>query len=227
MARRRKLNRFKVNIPEPQILERYLLYYSPKLVYHQPEILKPISSPEIFGNQHPLILDLGCGRGEFIIAQAQQFPEYNYVGIDTHLKGLHDAVYLTGQLQLVNVKFIFSDLRWLMTKAPEASVKEIFCLFPPPVMKAKYIKKDILTPRFIEQIYQALEVGGKFHFVTDIKEFFQAKLALIESLGLLSRTALAESFEGGITRYQRIWENHHLITLRVEYTKNPPVGETP
>jgi tRNA (guanine-N(7)-)-methyltransferase len=226
MAKRRKLNRFRVTIPEPQQLERYLIYYSPKLVYHQPETLRPISSLEIFGNRQPLILDLGCGRGEFSIAQAQQCPEKNYVGIDSHLKSLHDAVNQASKQQLANVKFIHSDLRWVLIKVPETSVAEIFCLFPPPVKKKKYIKKDVITPQFIAHIYRILEVGGKFHFVTDIKDFFQAKLALIESLDLLSRPAVSESFEGGLTRYQQLWEGHQAPSLRARFIKRSPVVKT-
>lgn len=226
MAKRRKLNRFRVTIPEPQQLERYLIYYPPKLVYHQPETLRPISSLEIFGNRQPLILDLGCGRGEFSIAQAQQCPEKNYVGVDSHLKSLHDAVNQASKQQLANVKFIHSDLRWVLIKVPETSVAEIFCLFPPPVMKKKYIKKDVITAQFIEHIYRILEVGGKFHLVTDIRKFFQAKLTLIESLGLFSRSAVSESFEGGLTRYQQLWEGHQAPSLRAKFIKRSPVVKT-
>ncbi len=222
MTGRRKLNRFRVTIPEQAIIDRYMLSYLSRNLYYRPETERPISSSGIFGNEQPLILDLGCGRGEFIIAQAQRFPAINFVGIDSHRKSLYDAVNKLSQQALKNLKFIHADLRWVLGIVPDGSVEEAFLLFPAPLMKKRYIKKDVLTASFIRHIHRILKDGGRFHFVTDIAAYFEVKLALINDLDLLSPASVVSSFEGGITRYQKLWEDYEEPSLRIEYVKAVP-----
>src|SRR5690606_36522778 len=87
-----KLSRFKVREPAPEALATYLISYPGHTLHFHPETLPPITSPALFGDDRPLVLDLGCGRGRFIIERAQQDPARNYAGIDFHQKSLWDAV---------------------------------------------------------------------------------------------------------------------------------------
>jgi tRNA (guanine-N7-)-methyltransferase len=223
MARRRKLNRFKLVAPAPEIVRKYILPYPPKLLYHCPESLALISSVEIFGNSQPLILDLGCGRGEFIISQAQASPHKNFIGIDIHWKSLFDAANKIRAHPLDNVRFIRSDLRWVLQRAPDSSIETIFLLFPPPITRKKFLKREVLTEDLIRQCHRILKTGGLFHFVTDIESYFQRKVSLIERLDPFCLVSRRESFEGGLTWYQEIWEGHGLPSLRAIYVKSSEV----
>lgn len=223
MARRRKLNRFKLAAPPPEIVKKYILPYPARLLHHCPESLTPIASIEIFGNRQPLILDLGCGRGEFIVSQAQASPHKNFIGVDIHWKSLFDAANKVKAHPLDNVRFIRSDVRWVLQQVPDSSIETIFLLFPPPITRKKYLKREVLTEDLIRQCHRILKTGGLFHFVTDIESYFRGKVSLIEQLDLLCLVSRREAFEGGLTWYQEIWEGHGLPSLRAICVKRQEI----
>ena len=106
---RLKLKRFKVKEPTPDALARYFHEYDPKDLYYRPETVPPVAA--LFERDQPLALDLGCGRGEYLIRQAVERPDTNFAGIDLHLKSLKDGVNRAHAAGLDNVKFIKADLR--------------------------------------------------------------------------------------------------------------------
>ncbi|MEM7346628.1 MAG: methyltransferase [Chloroflexota bacterium] len=222
MGTRRKLNRFKLVMPRPETIEKYVSTYPAKQLYHQPEQLPPITAQQIFHNSQPLIFDFGCGRGEFIVRQALDHPTYNFIGVDYHWKSLLDGVNRAHEHRLENIHFIRADLRWLLRCIPDQSSHTVYLLFPPPIKRAKYAKNDVFTTAFIQDVHRILRHDGTFHFVTDIAPYFDRKMALVDKLGLLTRVTLQQSFEGGLTWYQKVWESHGLPSLRVVYVKDKP-----
>lgn len=214
---RRALNKFKAVVPTDDDVQRYYRLYDGDVLHHRPDELPAISSADLFHNDLPLVLDLGCGRGEFLVGQAAENRDVNYVGIDFHRKALWDAVSRASSARLDNALFIKSDLRLVTKKVPEASIREIHILFPGPVVVRKHRRKDVMSPRFIDALCRALEPGGRLHFVTDHRQFFFMKLALLDER--LCRTKLTEGLQGGLTWYQRVWERHGLPSLRAEYVK--------
>ncbi len=216
---RLKLKRFRVKPPLPEVQATYLRDYDPAQVYHLPHEVPPISSPALFGNDHPLSLDLGCGRGDFLITQAAEHPAENFVGIDWHLKSLWDAMHKAQRATLDNVRLIKVDFRLALTIVPDESVREVFLLFPPPMLLHKRINADPLPEPLLPQIHRVLAPGGWFHFVTDHPEYFEIKRALIEGSGLFTLEAESQAFEGGITWFQRFWEGHSIESKRLACRK--------
>lgn len=216
---RKKLNRFKITPPKPEALERYLITYTSKDLYLRSDTLPPISSQYIFNNNDPLILDLGCGRGEFAVDQAQKYPEKNFIGIDTHQKSIYDSVNKVYAAGLNNLKFVRANLRWVLHLVPDSSIETVYLLFPAPVLKKRYRQKDVFTETFIQQVCRLLVPNGVFHFVTDSEPYFKKKTELTAQMGLFSAQSMEKSIEGGITRYQRFWEGFQEASHRVAYTK--------
>lgn len=216
---RRQLNRFSVEKPADEVIDSYCLFYSSKDLYWNPEKLPPIDSETIFANQNPLVLDIGCGRGEFVIGMGKQNPDINYIGIDFHLKALWDGINHANEQNLQNVKFISSDARRILLKVPDGSIAEIYVLFPPPVRKRKHMKKDFLTREFISEIHRCLKKGGTLSFATDHEDYFLEKKRLIEDANLFLEVSFTRDLEGGVTWYQRVWESHDLKTWRLEFKK--------
>ena len=161
---RRKLTRFKAKRPSDEWIEAYGLLYSKGFVYTHPDKITPLTSQALFANDNPLILDLGSGRGEFTHAQAVKNPHINYVGIDMHLKSLYVSINRVGKSQLDNIKFIMIDILNALQRVESCSVQELFLLFPPPVLKEKYLHKDVMTQRFISEVYRGLKEGGAVPF---------------------------------------------------------------
>lgn len=216
---RRQLNRFSVEKPADEVIGSYCLVYGGKDLHWNPEQLPPIDSETVFGNHKPLVLDIGCGRGEFVVEMGKQNPGVNYVGIDFHQKALWDGINHANEQHLQNVKFVKSDARRILTKVPDGSVTEVYVLFPPPVRKRKHMKKDFFTSEFISEIHRCLKKGGTLSFATDHEDYFLEKKKLIETANLFQEVSLASGLEGGTTWYQKIWENHGLKTWRLELKK--------
>jgi tRNA (guanine-N7-)-methyltransferase len=216
---RLKLKRFRVKPPPPETLARYLRVYEPRDLYHRPQTLPPITSATLFGNDRPLVLDLGCGRGEFVVAQAVQRPDENFAGLDWHLKSVWDAVNRAQLAGLDNVRFLKTDFRLAMPLVPNQSVREAYMLFPPPVLAHKRRSGDLLTHAMLRQIHRVLAADGLFHFVTDQPAYFELKQALMEQSGLFTILVASQAIEGGLTRYQQFWERFQIESRRLECRK--------
>jgi tRNA (guanine-N7-)-methyltransferase len=218
---RLKLKRFRVETPAPSVLAKYLHEFKGEQIFHKWDTIPPLSSEYLFGNIRPLVLDLGCGRGEFLTMQAGQNPALNFVGIEVHLKSVWSAINRATDDNLENVRFIKADVRRILPKFPTESVQTVYLLFPPPHLEYKRLKKDILNLDLINAVHQVLMPGGEFFFVTDNPTYFGLKRGLIETTGLLQETDISTGFEGGITRFQRFWEQFGIPSLRVRYIKPP------
>lgn len=177
-----------------------------------------IGSEELFGNKRPLILDIGCGRGEFTVEQAKRFPQRNYVGIDTHAKSLYVAINRAAAARVNNLKFIRIDAENGLQRIEDDGLAEIYLLFPPPVLKEKYLHKDVITSQFVASVERTLGEDGRFHFVTDIPTYFVQKVALVQSHTSLQLVNQTESIEGGITRFQTLWEGYGELSYRALFT---------
>jgi tRNA (guanine-N7-)-methyltransferase len=218
---RLKLKRFRVKSPPPEALARYLRVYQPRDLYHRPQTIRPITSPTLFGNDRPLVLDLGCGRGEFIVAQAAQRPDENFAGLDWHAKSVWDAVNRARQSGLDNIRFVKTDFRLALHVIPDESVREVYLLFPPPVLTHRRRSRDLLTDATLRQIHRLLVADGLFHFVTDQPAYFELKRALIEDSGLFTILSASQAIEGGLTWYQQFWERFQIESRRLECRKCP------
>jgi tRNA (guanine-N7-)-methyltransferase len=212
---RRTLDRYPITPPTEAAIARYYHLFDGYTLHHCPDALPALSSPDLFGNARPLLLDIGCGRGEFALRYAQAHPDWNALGLDFHRKGLYDAVNQAQILRIPNVHFVKADARHAMRKVPAASVAAITLLFPAPVTQRKHRKKDLLTADFIAALAAALVPCGTLAFVTNHRAYFDCKVELLDHR--LERIGRAEGFEGGLTRFQRIWERHGLPSLRAEY----------
>lgn len=211
---RLKLKRFRVDPPAPEVLARYVRVYDPRALYHHPESAG-LDARSLFGNDRPLVLDLGCGRGEFMVAQAAAQPDLNFVGFDWHVKSLWAATHQAQGAGLDNVRLIQVDFRLALPALPAESAREVFMLFPQPILKPNRRSEDPLPESALRQIYRLLMPGGWFHFVTDHEEYFAVKRALIEQSGLFTLSNESQTYEGGITWFQRFWETRQVESRRV------------
>ena len=218
MARVR-LKRFRVREPSEQAQAHYIRSYSGRDLHFRPHELPPLTSEELFGVSAPLILDLGCGRGEFLVRQAQERPTDYFVGLDWHRKSIWDAVNRAQAAGVDNVRFVRADFRQALRLVPDGAAAEVYLLFPPPILKRSKRKQDPLPEKALHEIHRVLTVGGVFHFVTDSAPYFRAKLEWIAGTGLFALEAEAHGFEGGQTRFQRFWESFAIPTHRAVLRK--------
>lgn len=211
--------------PDPQALERYLLFFSNKELFRNPDLFPPIDSPHLFGNDLPLQLEIGCGTADFLCALALENPETNFVGIDVSLKPLFRAIRRAETLALPNIKFIKGDFKRMHPLLAAGALQAVYLHFPDPHMRKRFRKRRIVSPEFLDAINRTLVPGGRLSIATDHHEFFMEMLALIEQDLRFEKTH-AERYLIGLealakSQFQRMWERHGLATLRVELQKAP------
>ena len=128
----------------------------------------PLDWEALFGRRAPLVLDLGCGNGRYLIGSAVWRPQYGHLGVDTLPLVIRYATRRANQRGLANIRFAVIGGRELLAEyvAP-ASVAEIHCYHPQPYYDPAEVHKRLLTPEFLLLVRRGLEPGGQFFLQTD------------------------------------------------------------
>ena len=143
-----------------------------------------LSWEEAFGNGNPVELDIGCGRGRFIIEAAQARPNVNYLGIDVSGKSLRLAKERIAKRGIQNAKTAWADARrFIAERVADESLEAAHLLFPDPWPKSRHRKRRVATPEFAAQLRRALGKGRPFHVATDIADYFDELLEAVASDG--------------------------------------------
>ncbi|MCI4667197.1 MAG: tRNA (guanosine(46)-N7)-methyltransferase TrmB [Bacteroidia bacterium] len=127
---------------------------------------------EYFGNDLPIILELGCGKAEFSLALAKKYPERNYVGIDLKTDRMWYPASIAVDEGLSNLAFLWIHLLEIDEHFGEKEIDEIWITFPDPFPKARQAKHRMINPPFLEKYKSILKPDGKVKFKTDNRELF-------------------------------------------------------
>jgi len=136
-----------------------------------------------FKNDQPIVLELGCGKGEYTLALAKRDPNKNYIGIDIKgarfWKGAKTA--LADELQ--NVGFLRIQIELLTYCFAEGEIDEIWITFPDPQIKYKRTKHRLTNREFLKSYQKVLRSGGLVHLKTDSEFMHGYTLGLLHGLG--------------------------------------------
>jgi tRNA (guanine-N7-)-methyltransferase len=134
----------------------------------------PLHWKPIFGREAPLVLDLGCGNGRFVIASALARPEMNHVGIEILPVVIRYATRRANQRGLGNVRLaVIGAYEFLAQYLAPASVSEIHLYHPQPYRDAHKQHRRLLTPEFLALVHRSLVAGGLLVLQTDNKAYWQ------------------------------------------------------
>lgn len=135
---------------------------------------------QLFGNDHPTILEIGSGKGRFLIGSAIERPERNHIGIE---KSLHYHRLIRSRVEkrgLTNVRLINHDAFLVMRDMlPDASIAEIHIYFPDPWPRKREQKRRIIRPEALTEMRRVLIPGGPGFFVTDHADYYEIAAPLI------------------------------------------------
>lgn len=133
-----------------------------------------------FKNDYPIVLELGCGRGEYTVGLASKFPDKNFLGID--LKGDRLWVGSTQAIErnLTNVGFLRVQIQHLERYFEEKEVNEIWITFPDPRPKVRDIKRRLTSPRYLHIYKKIIAPKGIIHLKTDNTPLFDFTLETLE-----------------------------------------------
>ena len=162
--------------------------YPYSVMEHVPFEMKGYWHEQYFHNDHPIVLELGCGKGEYTIGLAQQYPDVNFIGVD--IKGARMWTGATQALNegLKNVAFLRTNIEIINRFFAPDEVQEIWLTFSDPQMKNP--RKRLTSTWFLERYRHFLVDGGIIHLKTDSNFLFTYTTCLVEhnQLPLLEKT---------------------------------------
>ena len=121
-----------------------------------------------FGNNHPVILEIGFGNGDATWRMARDHPEQNYLGVEVHRPGIGRLLLALEREGLDNVRVACADaVEWLRTRVKPASLDGVRIYFPDPWPKKRHHKRRIIQAEFIELLAARMKAGAILHLATD------------------------------------------------------------
>ena len=165
---KKKLIHFKENLTFPFLFQ---------FRYHELQNEFPFKgrwNEKFFSNQHPIILELGCGKGEYTVGLAKINPEKNFIGIDLKGARLWRGCQSVNDDHLTNVAFIRSMVDHIEYYFSPEEVSEIWITFPDPQPGKE--RKRLTSVRFLDKYQRILKPGGIIHLKTDDFEFYRYTL---------------------------------------------------
>lgn len=135
-----------------------------------------------FGNSNPIHLEIGCGKGKFIMETAQKNPEINYVAVEVCLDVIIIAMEKVKAAGVTNVRFINFDAKDICEVFEESEIDRIYLNFSDPWKKAKQAKRRLTYRTFLEKYAVVLKESGSVHFKTDNRPLFDFSLEEFESV---------------------------------------------
>ena len=148
-------------IPEPALL-------------NVPDEAGVLNWTDIFRNNHPVELEIGSGKGTFLLAAGAEFPDHNFVGIEWAKAYCDFAADRVRRHQLLNVRLVRADANWwIRVHVPDQSIHALHVYFPDPWPKTRHHKRRLLQIPFLQQAERILAGGGVLRIVTDHENYFE------------------------------------------------------
>jgi len=201
---KKKLPRFK----ELGTLER--VFQPPfEEVFQKDYPLKGKWKHDVFNNDSPLILELGCGKGEYTVGLARSHPECNYMGLDIKGARIWTGARAAQDEGLRNVAFLRTRIDFIQSFFARDEVDEVWITFPDPQKKKRKQKKRLTSAPFLNKYRQLLKDNGLIHLKTDNRQLYNYTLELARFNELT-----IERHSGNV--YQERWDDA-IVTIQTYY----------
>jgi tRNA (guanine-N7-)-methyltransferase len=145
-----------------------------------------ISSELLFGNDQPLVLEIGCGMGETTAAIAQEHPEVNFVGCEVFVAGVGALSKRIEEMELKNVRLFRHDaVEVVRDMISPDSLSGVHIYFPDPWRKARHHKRRLVAQPFINMLASKIRPGGYLHCATDWENYAEQMMEVLSGEPLL------------------------------------------
>lgn len=135
---------------------------------------------DFFKNDHPIVLELGCGKGEYTVGLASRFPDKNFIGVDIKGDRLWVGSTIALEQNLKNVGFLRVQIQQLEDYFETHEVDEIWITFPDPRPKLRDAKRRLTSPRFLHIYKNILAPDGIVHLKTDSELLFEFTMETVK-----------------------------------------------
>ena len=188
-----------------------------------------------FNNDNPIVLELGCGKGEYTIGLARKYPEKNFIGLDLKGARLWRGGKTVQEEKIPNVAFIRSAGEFLEYLFAQEELSEIWITFPEPHPRKAKSKKRFTSPQFNLRYKNILKKDGIVHLKTDDRPFFdftletvaEEKHNLLVKYDNLYKEDPDEEVKEIQTYYESLWLREGRTIMYLRYRLNPSFFEGP
>lgn len=138
------------------------------------KLSRPIDFQQMFGNDHPVEMEIGCGKGTFITDQARARPDVNFLGIEWANFYYRYAADRLRRHNCLNARMVRADAGFFVVECvADASLDVLHIYFPDPWPKKRHHKRRLIQAPFVRQIERMLKPGGRVQIVTDHQDYFE------------------------------------------------------
>ncbi len=167
-----------------------------------------------FQNDHPIILELACGKGEYSLGLGRENPQQNYIGVDIKGNRIYHGARRALEEGLKNVAFLRAPITRLATYFAPQEFKEIWIIFPDPFLRESRAKNRLTHPRFLRIYQQLLPPDARIHLKTDSAALFAYTLETLEEQGAIVHESIDDLYglgkAVGPLAIQTFYEKMHL-----------------
>lgn len=186
---------------------------------------------DYFRNNNPVIIELGCGKGEYTVELAGRYPERNFIGLDKKGARMWRGAKTTAINRIPNIAFVRMQIESIAAVFAPGEVDEIWITFPEPHPNSPRARKRFTSPQFLERYRQILKPGGIIHLKTDSDLIYDYTLDVIQSGGhrlIYSTGDLYGQQENDFTRdvvavqtfYEQMWLSQGMKIKYLRFTIN-------
>ncbi|WP_078555542.1 tRNA (guanosine(46)-N7)-methyltransferase TrmB [Bacillus alkalicellulosilyticus] len=176
---------------------------------------------ELFGNENPIHVEVGTGKGQFITKMAEQNPDINYIGVERYDSVILTALERISQSKRNNVKLLNEDVTELLSFFENNEVSRVYINFTDPWPKKRHEKRRLTYKDFLEKYQSIMKEKGEVHLKTDNQALFEYSLHSFSLYGMVlqnvSLNLHQSDFEGNVmTEYEEKFSQKGMPIYRCE-----------
>ena len=172
------------------------------------EVKEYFDYKEMFGNDNPVHMEIGCGKGQFACEIARRNPDINYIAVEKSANVIVMAAEKAEEAGLTNIKYVKGAAEYLPKFIPDGTIERLYLNFSCPFPKNKYANHRLTNRRFLEIYEKMLSDGAEIHQKTDNMHFFEYSIEQLSDYGFTLKNISLDlhnsDFEGNIvTEYEK------------------------
>ncbi len=201
------------HLPAPQ-------WYSDLILNLPAPVLPKWNIAQLFGNDNPLEIDAGSGKGRFLLARAATHTNVNYLAIEWQKQRIEKVAKKAARANCRNIRFVRAEITFILENLiPDQSVQTLYIFYPDPWPKRRHHNRRLMQPAFLDLAAQKLKPGGKLHFATDNVDYAAAARKHLENHRILKPCDPFLPQPAEKTDFELIFEEHGLYANRISVQK--------
>ncbi len=214
-----KLRRFRENLT-------FSCFLQPEFdeIFRTDHPIKGNWNRDFFHNDRPIVVELGCGKGEYTVALAERDPSRNYIGIDIKGARMWRGAKTVTERNIPNAGFLRTRIEFINSLFAEGEISEIWITFPDPQLKTSRARKRLTSPIFLEYYARMLAADGRINLKTDSKHLYAYTNEVIRHFDLPCEVSNPDIYGSGyadeVLSVKTAYESRFLeMGLPITYTR--------